>query len=48
LGCGRVEDVPRRDGLASAVQEDHGFDIVDRRVTYLGYCPDCAFDREAR
>ena len=46
LSCGRVEDVPRRNGVASSIREDHDFDIVDRRVIYLGYCPDCAADRE--
>lgn len=46
LRCGRVEDVPRRNGLRSSLGEDHDFDIVDRRVIYLGYCPDCASDAE--
>lgn len=40
--CGRIEDVPRRDGLKSSLDEDHQFKIVDRRVTYMGFCPDCA------
>lgn len=48
LGCGRVEDVPRRDGLASSLQQDHDFDVVDRRVIYLGYCPDCAAELESQ
>jgi Fe2+ or Zn2+ uptake regulation protein len=47
LRCGRVEDVPRRDGLESSLRQDHDFDVVDRRVIYLGYCPDCASDMEA-
>jgi len=47
LKCGRVEDVPRREGLKSSLGHDYGFDVVDRRVIYLGYCPDCASDMEA-
>jgi len=47
LQCGRVEDVPRRDALASSIRQDHDFDVVDRRVIYLGYCPECASEREA-
>jgi Fe2+ or Zn2+ uptake regulation protein len=42
LSCGRIEDVPRRGVLQLSDGEDHDFKIVDRRVTYLGYCPDCA------
>lgn len=41
LSCGRVEDVPRCDGLRAALSQDHDFEVVDRRVIYLGYCPDC-------
>lgn len=48
LRCGRVEDVPRRNGLESSLAQDHDFNIVDRRVIYLGYCPDCASDVEAQ
>ena len=48
LKCGRVEDVPRRKGLASSLQHDHDFDVVGRRVIYLGYCPDCASDLEGQ
>lgn len=48
LTCGRVEDVPRRNGLASSLRRDHDFEVVDRRVIYLGYCPDCASKREAQ
>ncbi len=47
LRCGRIEDAPRRDGLRALVDEGHDFQIVDRRVTYLGFCPDCASHREA-
>lgn len=42
LDCGRIEDVARRDGLTYSLDEDHDFEIVDRRVTYLGFCPTCA------
>ena len=48
LRCGRVEDVPRRNGLESSLRQDHDFDVVDRRVIYMGYCPDCASDVEAQ
>jgi rubredoxin/Fe2+ or Zn2+ uptake regulation protein len=48
LCCGRIEDVPRRGVLKPSVKEDHGFKIVDRRVIYLGYCPDCVSDPEVR
>lgn len=41
LRCGRVEDVPRRDGLKASLSYDYDFDVVDRRVIYLGFCPDC-------
>ncbi len=48
LRCGRIEDVPRHEGSRPAVAENHGFEIIDRRVTYLGYCPDCAPDSDVR
>ena len=48
LCCGRIEDVPRRGVLRPLLDEDHDFKIVDRRVIYLGYCPDCASDPEVR
>jgi Fur family ferric uptake transcriptional regulator len=48
LCCGRIEDVPRRGVLKPSVKEDHNFKIVDRRVIYLGYCPDCVSDPEVR
>lgn len=47
LGCGRIEDVPRRDGLDTSLRKDHNFEVIDHRVIYLGYCPDCASDMEA-
>jgi len=48
LRCGRIEDVPRRGDVKPAVEEDHDFKIVDRRVIYLGYCPDCASNPEVQ
>jgi Fe2+ or Zn2+ uptake regulation protein len=43
LRCGHVKDVPRAaDVLYPPEDEDHNFQVVGRRVTYLGYCPDCA------
>lgn len=48
LGCGRIEDVPRDGVLKPAIQEDHDFNIIDRRVIYLGYCPDCMSNPEVQ
>lgn len=47
ISCGRIEDVTRRNGLKPRLGEAHNFQIVDRRVTYLGFCEDCASDSEA-
>jgi Fur family peroxide stress response transcriptional regulator len=46
LGCGRIEDTPY-DSAALAVSPEatHGFEIVDRRVIFRGYCPACALER---
>ena len=46
LRCGRVEDVPRRNGLEDSLGQDHDFQVIDRRVIYLGYCPACVSDPE--
>ena len=46
LDCGRIEDVARWDGMGSSLDEDHDFRIIDRRVTYLGFCPACVADSE--
>lgn len=46
--CGRIEDIPRRNGTKPSLQEDHEFEIMDRRVTYLGLCPDCATDSKSQ
>ena len=48
LRCGRIEDVRRQNGMASSPEDHHDFDIVDRRVIYLGYCPDCVSDVEVQ
>lgn len=42
LECGRIEDVQRRDGLNASLDAPHDFEIIDRRVTYLGFCAACA------
>lgn len=47
LRCGRVEDVPRRHGLEASLSHSHDFDVIDRRVIYLGYCPKCAGESES-
>ena len=42
LGCGRIEDVPYDcEALTLPPECTHGFRVVDRRVTFRGYCPDC-------
>ncbi|MGD2147661.1 MAG: Fur family transcriptional regulator, partial [Anaerolineae bacterium] len=48
LCCGRIEDVPRRGHVKPAIEQDHDFKIVDRRVIYLGYCPHCASNPEVQ
>jgi Fe2+ or Zn2+ uptake regulation protein len=42
LGCGRVEDVSY-DGGAPALPPEHahGFQVIDHRVIFRGYCPSC-------
>ncbi|MGD2105692.1 MAG: Fur family transcriptional regulator [Anaerolineae bacterium] len=47
LTCSRVEDVPRRDAEELSLKQDHDFDIVDRRVIYLGHCPECVSELES-
>ena len=47
MSCGRIEDVARRDGFKPRLDEDSDFEIVDRRVTYLGFCGECASRSEA-
>lgn len=43
LGCERIEDVPCEPGaLALPPEHAHGFQVVDCRVTFRGYCPACA------
>ncbi len=43
LGCKRVEDVAYDHGaLALPDEHAHGFQVVDHRVIFRGYCPACA------
>ena len=43
LDCGRVEDIPYdHEALALPAEHTHGFQVVDRRVIFRGYCPACA------
>ena len=43
LGCGHVEDVPYdHEALALSPEHTHGFQVVDLRVIFRGYCPACA------
>ncbi|HEY68062.1 MAG TPA: transcriptional repressor [Thermoflexia bacterium] len=43
LGCGRVEDVPYdSEALTLSPEHTHGFQVVDCRVIFRGYCPACA------
>ena len=42
LGCKRVEDVPyNQEALVLPAEYAHGFQVVDHRVIYRGYCPAC-------
>ncbi|MBU0704980.1 MAG: transcriptional repressor [Chloroflexi bacterium] len=42
LRCGRVEDVDYdHDLLALSLEHAHGFQVVDRRVIFRGYCSSC-------
>ena len=43
LDCGHIEDVPY-DSSALELLPEHtrGFKVIDRRVTFRGYCPNCA------
>lgn len=43
MKCGRVEDVPDVPCAPTPPPEyDQGFQTVERRLIYLGYCPNCA------
>jgi Fe2+ or Zn2+ uptake regulation protein len=47
MTCGRVEDVPNVPCAPNPPPElDQGFQTVERRVIYLGYCPNCAPQEE--
>ncbi len=42
LGCKRIEDVPYDHGaLALPDEYAHGFQVLDHKVTFRGYCPTC-------
>jgi Fe2+ or Zn2+ uptake regulation protein len=43
LECGHIEDVPY-DSSALVLLPEHacGFKVLDHRVTFRGYCPNCA------
>lgn len=43
LECGCIENVPYdREALELPPEHVHGFEIVDHRVIFRGYCPSCA------
>ena len=43
LECGHIEDVPYDpNALELPPEHTHGFEVVDHRVTFRGYCPNCA------
>lgn len=47
LECGRVEDVPRYpETSCSTPKQDHGFQVTGCRLTYTGYCPECAAKKQ--
>jgi Fur family peroxide stress response transcriptional regulator len=49
LRCGRVEDVPYdHEGLKPLPEHARGFQVIDQRVTFRGYCPTCASQGEDR
>lgn len=42
LGCKRVEDVPYdHEAFVLSTEHVHGFQIVDHRIMFRGYCPAC-------
>ena len=46
LGCKRIEDVEYdHRALALPAEQAHGFQVVDHRVIFRGYCPACALSR---
>ena len=46
VGCGCVVDMPDPPPAfdATATRGPEGFEIVDRRVEFLGYCPECKLE----
>ena len=44
IRCGRVEDVerePEREDFDLVIDEGSGFRILEKRIEYLGICPEC-------
>jgi Fur family ferric uptake transcriptional regulator len=42
--CGRIEDLPGNSSVAQCDQdliEQTGYEIIERRVEFIGICPDC-------
>ena len=47
LGCGRVKDVPyNHEALTLPPKYARGFQVLDRRVIFRGYCPACALPKK--
>jgi Fur family peroxide stress response transcriptional regulator len=43
IRCGRIEDVPYNyEALTLLPKHAHGFQVVDHRAFFRGYCPACA------
>jgi Fe2+ or Zn2+ uptake regulation protein len=48
LECGHIEDVPYdSDALKLPPEHTHGFEVIDHRVTFRGYCPNCTALRDS-
>jgi Fe2+ or Zn2+ uptake regulation protein len=46
MRCGRVEDIDyAHEALTLPPEKAHGFQVVDRRVIFRGYCPACALSQ---
>ena len=47
MRCGRIEDVPYNyEALTLLPEHTHGFQVVDHRAFFRGYCPACALLKE--
>ena len=40
--CGRIEDVFLDSYATLSPEQSQGFQVLDTRITFRGYCPDCA------